>query len=54
MTAHEPVHYYSRDAEPGVNIPAEICAECSDTDAGRLVPASFCPTAAARMTEEQQ
>ncbi|AIV35562.1 hypothetical protein [Streptomyces sp. CCM_MD2014] len=47
--AHTPVHYYPKDAEPGVNTPAEVCAACSDFNAGRLVPASFCSMAASRM-----
>jgi hypothetical protein len=49
---HEPIHYYTGDDEPGVNIPAEVCATCSDFDAGRLVPASFCPASAALMGRE--
>jgi hypothetical protein len=32
-----------------VTIPAEVCRGCSDPDAGRWVPASFCPAAAAVM-----
>jgi len=46
---HIPVMVYARDDEFQVGVPAEICYACSDTDAGRLVPASFCERAKARL-----
>jgi hypothetical protein len=47
--AHTPVLvYFDTDR---VTTPAEICQACSDPDAGRWVPASFCPEAKAKMDQ---
>lgn len=34
---------YRPEGESRHMIPAEVCKKCSDFEAGRLVPVSFCP-----------
>lgn len=44
LTDHLPVHYRPVWADR-FEIPADVCGFCSDFEAGRLVPVSFCPAA---------
>lgn len=45
VDTHQPVVIYFD--EDHVETPAEVCAACSDGQAGIWVPASFCPQARA-------
>jgi hypothetical protein len=47
MSDHRPVILHDREDHECVCMPAEICEGCSDVEGGRLVPVSFCPSAAA-------
>lgn len=49
---HVPVVIYFDELHVG--IPAEVCEGCSDGPAGRWVPASFCPQAAAVIAAEAE
>lgn len=51
-TDHLPVDYRP-DGASRHETPAEVCGTCSDFESGRLVPVSFCPTAAAHSAEEE-
>jgi len=46
-TSHLPVDYRGQfeHQESRFGPPGEVCDTCSDFDAGRLVPVSFCPDA---------
>lgn len=48
-TDHAPVMWHAKDDEYHVGIPAEVCSTCSDFEAGRLVPASFCAVSKAKL-----
>lgn len=45
---HLPV-LYRPEGESRHSLPAEVCSQCSDFETGKLVPASFCEEAKARM-----
>lgn len=49
MAAHEPVIVHDDADEDHIAPPSEICAACSDLETGRLVPASFCAEAKAKL-----
>ncbi|MDX3260779.1 hypothetical protein PV336_16280 [Streptomyces sp. MI02-2A] len=48
-SGHEPVMVYAKDDEYRVGTPAEVCNDCSDFEAGVLVPASFCEKSNAKL-----
>lgn len=46
---HVPIMIYNRNDPERIAPPSEVCEACSDIDAGRLVPASFCERAKAQL-----
>jgi hypothetical protein len=48
---HQPI-LYRPEGESRHSTPAEVCSTCSDFEAGRLVPASFCERSKAIMDRE--
>lgn len=54
MAAHTPEVIDFERAHSGLRgtTPGEVCLACSDPEAGRWVPASFCPQARAVMEAE--
>jgi hypothetical protein len=47
---HLPVSYRPEGADR-FEVVADVCTTCSDFEAGRLVPVSFCPDAAVKCAE---